>query len=101
MNSLLLFAFQSTILIEIIPFTTNYPLNMPWHSLNSSLNLLCGKSPQHFIHAAFNSFSDVIGPFFVVSLFTQNQVGSIAFKSGELEAHSIVATFSSSQSVTL
>src|SRR6266487_4820539 len=44
----------------------------------------CGISFQHLTHAFLSSFSFVIGPFFVVSLFIQYQASSIAFRSGEL-----------------
>ena len=36
------------------------------------------------MHSSSNFLLDVIGPSLVVYLFTQNQVGSIAFKLGEL-----------------
>src|SRR5450432_3336045 len=50
--------------------------------------LVCSISVQHLIYASSKALFEVIEPFFVVSLFIQNQVGSIIFKSGELGGQS-------------
>ena len=50
--------------------------------------LVYGISVQHLIHASSKALFKVIEPFFVVSLFIQNQVGSIIFKSSELGGQS-------------
>src|SRR5277367_1878982 len=88
MDTSFLLTLFSPFLIQIITITCNYLLNMNWYPHNPSLNLLL----RHILPTLnpillYSCALFVEGPFFVVSRFIQNQVGSIAFKSGEFPSH--------------